>query len=131
MNIYLPKPAHICPHGQKLGLGIWYRVVPPEVDNLLSILSFGLLNHRLPRPCLISFERVWNCKQHGLLNVGRLGKESVVLEASENLRVTGFAFTTWTNAWKALDALGIGEPLRRQHQLLQGFIITTSYKTSL
>ncbi|XP_026392277.1 monooxygenase 2-like isoform X2 [Papaver somniferum] len=32
-----------------------------------------------------------------------LGLHSLVLE---NLRVTGFAFTTFTNAWKALDDLG-------------------------
>ncbi|KAI3927652.1 hypothetical protein MKW92_002052 [Papaver armeniacum] len=41
------------------------------------------------------------------------------------LRVTGFAFGTFTNAWKALDALGIGDTLREQHILLQGSVATS------
>ncbi|CAN1342318.1 Monooxygenase 3 [Linum perenne] len=28
----------------------------------------------------------------------------------------------WTNAWKAMDALGVGDSLRRKHQLLDGYI---------
>ncbi|RDX72837.1 Monooxygenase 2, partial [Mucuna pruriens] len=34
-------------------------------------------------------------------------------------RVTGFALTTWTNAWKALDAVGVGDILRQQHVQLK------------
>jgi len=45
----------------------------------------------------------------------RLGVRSLVLEYSDSLRVSGFALTTWTNAWKALDALGVGDILRHQH----------------
>ncbi|CAB4321216.1 unnamed protein product [Prunus armeniaca] len=45
---------------------------------------------------------------------------SLVLESSDSLRTTGFAFSAWTNAWKALDALGIGDTLRRQHETLHG-----------
>ncbi|OVA15772.1 FAD binding domain [Macleaya cordata] len=56
------------------------------------------------------------------LGLHRMGLRSLVLESSDSLRVTGFAFTTWTNAWKALDALGIGDSLRQQHDLLQGYI---------
>ncbi|XP_062018922.1 monooxygenase 2-like [Rosa rugosa] len=52
------------------------------------------------------------------LGLHRLGIRSLVLETSESLRTTGFAFSTWTNAWKALDAIGIGESLRRQHETL-------------
>lgn len=52
--------------------------------------------------------------------LGRLGIRSLVLESSESLRATGFAFTTWTNAWKALDALGIGDSLRQQHEKICG-----------
>ncbi|MFQ6656924.1 hypothetical protein Gotur_026822, partial [Gossypium turneri] len=52
------------------------------------------------------------------LGLHRLGIRSLVLESSERLRITGFAFTTWENAWKALDAIGIGDSLRRQHYLL-------------
>ncbi|KAI3846781.1 hypothetical protein MKX03_028297 [Papaver bracteatum] len=40
------------------------------------------------------------------LGLHRMGLKILVLESWENLRVTGFAFT---NAWKALDALGIGD----------------------
>jgi 2-polyprenyl-6-methoxyphenol hydroxylase-like FAD-dependent oxidoreductase len=67
------------------------------------------------------------------LGLHRLGIRSLVLEASDNLRVTGYAFTTWTNAWKALDALGIGDSLRQHHVLLQGVIahsIATGLPTS-
>ncbi|GAY46020.1 hypothetical protein CUMW_093780 [Citrus unshiu] len=53
------------------------------------------------------------------LGLYRLGIRSMVLESSESLRVTGFAFTVWTNAWKALDAVGIGNSLRQQHQQLR------------
>lgn len=52
-----------------------------------------------------------------------MGLKSTVLETSECLRVTGFAFLTWENGWKALDALGIGDSLRQQHELLQGYLI--------
>ena len=53
----------------------------------------------------------------------RIGLRSLVLESSESLRVTGYAITTWTNAWKALDALGmsIGDYLRQQHAQIQGY----------
>ncbi|KAJ0967866.1 hypothetical protein J5N97_024783 [Dioscorea zingiberensis] len=57
------------------------------------------------------------------LGLHRKGVRSVVLESSEALRAAGFAFTTWTNAWRALDALGIADSLRRQHLRLQGLAI--------
>lgn len=50
----------------------------------------------------------------------RLGIRSLVLESSDCLKVTGFAFTTWNNAWKALDALGVADSLRQQHQQIHG-----------
>ncbi|KAF8410383.1 hypothetical protein HHK36_002911 [Tetracentron sinense] len=46
------------------------------------------------------------------------GSECLVLESSGCLRTTGYAFTIWANAWKALDALGIGDLLRKQHEQL-------------
>lgn len=49
-----------------------------------------------------------------------MGVRSLVLESSDTLRVTGFALTTWTNAWKALDAVGVGGILRKQHVQLNG-----------
>ncbi|KAL9415500.1 hypothetical protein AB3S75_043735 [Citrus x aurantiifolia] len=60
------------------------------------------------------------------LGLYRLGIRSMVLESSESLRVTGFAFTVWTNAWKALDAVGIGNSLRQQHQQLRSIVATPS-----
>ncbi|GAB4853138.1 hypothetical protein Ancab_017322 [Ancistrocladus abbreviatus] len=52
----------------------------------------------------------------------RLGLRSLVLESSSYLRVNGAAFTTWTNAWKALDALGIGDSLRVAHPRIRGLV---------
>ncbi|KAK1559173.1 hypothetical protein Q3G72_011496 [Acer saccharum] len=60
------------------------------------------------------------------LGLHRLGIRSLVLESSETLRVTGFAFTTWSNAWRALDAVGIGHSLRQQHQLIERIVVTST-----
>ncbi|KAK4259858.1 hypothetical protein QN277_006148 [Acacia crassicarpa] len=62
------------------------------------------------------------------LGLHRLGVRSLVLESSNTVRASGFALTIWTNAWKALDALGIGDILRQQHLQLRG-IFTTSLIT--
>ncbi|XP_012081825.2 monooxygenase 2 [Jatropha curcas] len=60
------------------------------------------------------------------LGLHRLGIESLVLEASANLRVTGFAFTTWTNAWKALEAIGVADSLREKHVEIEGLVPTST-----
>ncbi|KAK1261595.1 hypothetical protein QJS04_geneDACA001256 [Acorus gramineus] len=60
------------------------------------------------------------------LGLHRMGLSSIVLEASDKLRSSGFGFLTWTNAWKALDALGIGDTLRDQHIQLQRLIATST-----
>ncbi|KAB2620832.1 zeaxanthin epoxidase [Pyrus ussuriensis x Pyrus communis] len=60
------------------------------------------------------------------LGLHRLGIRSVVLESSDSLRTTGFALTTWTNAWKALDALGTGDTLRQQHGALRGNVTSST-----
>ncbi|KAK8564355.1 hypothetical protein V6N12_036481 [Hibiscus sabdariffa] len=60
------------------------------------------------------------------LGLHRLGIRSLVLESSERLRLTGFALNTWTNAWKALDAVGIGESLRHQHHLITSLLVTST-----
>ncbi|KDO68119.1 hypothetical protein CISIN_1g015331mg [Citrus sinensis] len=60
------------------------------------------------------------------LALHRLGIRSLVLESSESLRVTGFAITLWTNAWRALDAVGISDSLRQQHIQLQGMVVASS-----
>nr|POF08944.1 fad-dependent urate hydroxylase [Quercus suber] len=54
------------------------------------------------------------------LGLHKLGIRSLVLESSDELRTAGYALTLWTNAWKALDAVGIGDSLRLQHDLLDG-----------
>ncbi|CAL1398043.1 unnamed protein product [Linum trigynum] len=56
------------------------------------------------------------------LALHRVGIKSLVLESASSLRATGFALSTWDNAWRALDALGLGEALRQQHQLLDGVV---------
>lgn len=48
----------------------------------------------------------------------RLGIRSLVLESADALRAEGYALALWPNAWKALDAIGIGGLLRRQHNQL-------------
>ncbi|KAL0347472.1 UNVERIFIED_CONTAM: Monooxygenase 2 [Sesamum calycinum] len=54
------------------------------------------------------------------LGLHRLGIRTMVLESSDGLRITGFALTMWTNAWRALDALGIGDSLRARSLRMQG-----------
>lgn len=53
--------------------------------------------------------------------VCRLGVRSLVLESSEELRTTGFALTIWTNAWRALDAVGIGDAVRAKSLQIQKY----------
>ncbi|KAH9621497.1 hypothetical protein KSS87_002752 [Heliosperma pusillum] len=60
------------------------------------------------------------------LALQRVGLRALVLESYDTLRVTGAAFTTWTNAWKALDALGVGHSLRESHTRLSGLIATST-----
>ncbi|CAN1342321.1 Monooxygenase 3 [Linum perenne] len=60
------------------------------------------------------------------LALHRLGIRTLVLESSPSLRVTGFSMGVWTNAWKAMDALGVGDSLRRKHQLLDGLVAAST-----
>ncbi|WVZ54260.1 hypothetical protein U9M48_005085 [Paspalum notatum var. saurae] len=53
----------------------------------------------------------------------RKGVRSLVLESSPSLRASGFAFATWKNAFRALDALGVGDKIRTQHVRLQALHI--------
>ncbi|EEF41135.1 monoxygenase, putative [Ricinus communis] len=57
------------------------------------------------------------------LGLYRLGIKSLVLESSARLRLAEFALTTWTNAWKVIDALGIGDSLRKHHMLIDGCVL--------
>ncbi|KAL3840181.1 hypothetical protein ACJIZ3_024772 [Penstemon smallii] len=65
------------------------------------------------------------------LGLHRLGVGSVVLESSESLRVTGFALTLWTNAWRALDAVGVGDFLRGKSLKIIGFKIASQDSSRL
>ncbi|CAL4979823.1 unnamed protein product [Urochloa decumbens] len=49
------------------------------------------------------------------LGLHKKGVRSLVLESSPELRASGFAFGTWKNAFRALDALGIGDRIRKEH----------------
>ncbi|XP_074590729.1 monooxygenase 2-like [Curcuma longa] len=61
----------------------------------------------------------------------RKGLRSLVLESSDTLRAAGFALTVWTNAWRALDALGVGDSLRRHHLRLQAVVMSSASSASL
>ncbi|XP_051147358.1 monooxygenase 2-like isoform X2 [Andrographis paniculata] len=52
------------------------------------------------------------------LGLHRLGIRSLVLESADTLRAEGYALALWTNAWKALDAIGVGDLLRQKHEQL-------------
>ncbi|CAN6480777.1 unnamed protein product [Victoria cruziana] len=52
------------------------------------------------------------------LGFHRLGLRSLVLESGDELRTSGFALTQWSNAWKAMDTLGVGDILRQHHNQL-------------
>ncbi|XP_038974083.1 monooxygenase 2-like [Phoenix dactylifera] len=60
------------------------------------------------------------------LGLHRKGVRSLVLESSESLRAAGFGLLTWTNAWRALDTLGVGDSLRQSHVRLQGLTATSA-----
>ena len=55
-----------------------------------------------------------------LINFTRLGIRSFVLESSDSLRTTGFALALWANAWRALDAVGVGDSLRKHSLRISG-----------
>ncbi|XP_057795359.1 monooxygenase 2-like [Salvia miltiorrhiza] len=55
------------------------------------------------------------------LGLHKLGIRSLVLEASDGLRTTGFALTMWTNAWITLDIVGIGDTMRANSLPIEGF----------
>jgi len=57
-------------------------------------------------------------------NLCRKGVRSLVLESSPSLRASGFAFTTWKNAFRALDALGVGDKIREQHLLARAYVVS-------
>ncbi|KAG6529248.1 monooxygenase 2-like [Zingiber officinale] len=61
----------------------------------------------------------------------RKGLRSLVLESSDTLRAAGFVLNVWTNAWRALDSLGVGDSLRRRHLRLQTAVVSSASSASL
>lgn len=53
------------------------------------------------------------------LALHKAGLPVVVLEREAQLSAAGTALGLWTNAWRALDALGVGDALRQQHPEVQ------------
>lgn len=49
----------------------------------------------------------------------KAGLPVLLLERQAALPAGGSALGIWTNGWRALDALGAGDALRRQHPALQ------------
>ena len=49
------------------------------------------------------------------LALQKIGAKTLVLEGSASLPTSGAALGLWTNAWRALDALGAGDALRSMH----------------
>ncbi|KAJ4784491.1 hypothetical protein LUZ62_035737 [Rhynchospora pubera] len=60
------------------------------------------------------------------LGLHRKGVKSLVLESSPTLRTSGYAIGTWTNAWHALDALGIGNKVREHHRLVERVVVLSA-----
>ncbi|KAJ3689989.1 hypothetical protein LUZ61_019153 [Rhynchospora tenuis] len=60
------------------------------------------------------------------LGLHRKGAKSLVLESSPTLRTSGYAIGTWTNAWHALDALGIGNKVREHHPLVERVVVLSA-----
>ncbi|KAF7041352.1 hypothetical protein CFC21_051162 [Triticum aestivum] len=60
------------------------------------------------------------------LGLHRKGVRSLVLESSPALRASGFAFATWPNAFRALDALGVGDEIRKLHLHIEGLRVMSA-----
>lgn len=58
------------------------------------------------------------------LALHRTGTPFALLERTGGLRAEGSAIGTWTNAWRALDALGVGDGLRERWPALERIKIT-------
>ncbi|KAG0499724.1 hypothetical protein HPP92_004415 [Vanilla planifolia] len=58
------------------------------------------------------------------LGLLRIGKRSLVLERWHELRESGASLTLGSNAWRALDALGVAHKLLPRYYLLKSGIVT-------
>ncbi|XP_031264322.1 monooxygenase 3-like [Pistacia vera] len=55
----------------------------------------------------------------GIAGLTTAGDQELSMESSESLKVSGSAILLWTNAWKALDAVGIADSPRQQHEIIE------------
>ncbi|PKH84617.1 hypothetical protein CRG98_049999, partial [Punica granatum] len=61
----------------------------------------------------------------------RVGIRAVVLETASDLRATGAAILLWSNAWLALDALGVTDKLNLLYAPIErGFVTDVKTKST-
>lgn len=65
------------------------------------------------------------------LSLHRLGLQSLVLEQAESLRTGGTSLTLFKNGWRVLDAIGVGNDLRRQFLEIQGMVVKSDDGTEM
>jgi hypothetical protein len=53
--------------------------------------------------------------------VCRVGVKVHVLEQSSSIRATGTSLSLWSNAWRALQCLGVADALRQKYQSASGY----------
>ncbi|KAJ1693905.1 hypothetical protein LUZ63_010603 [Rhynchospora breviuscula] len=64
------------------------------------------------------------------IGLHRTGVKSLVLESSATMCTSGYALGLWTNSWRALDALGIGDKVREHHTLIERLVLSSPRATS-
>ena len=95
-------------------------IVGAGIAGLTTSLGFHRYQFTIFLVLMQSYILIIDARVKTGFHICRLGIPSLVLESSDTLRVTGFALTTWTNAWRALDAVGVGDILRQHHVHLNG-----------
>lgn len=105
-----------------------WRAVPAATrrscrpSTLLAAASLGLDAADLAQRDLSGTVVVTGAGPAGLATAAalhRVGLPAVLLEREAGLSAAGSALGLWTNAWRALEALGAAEPLRSQHPQIQ------------
>ncbi|KAJ4777605.1 FAD/NAD(P)-binding oxidoreductase family protein [Rhynchospora pubera] len=64
------------------------------------------------------------------IGLHRRGVKSLVLESSATMCTSGYALGLWTNSWRALDALGIGDKVREHHTSIKRLVLSSPRGTS-
>lgn len=55
--------------------------------------------------------------------LSRVGLKAVVLEQSDTLRAMGTTLTLWSNAFRVLDVLGVGDKFRTMYTNLLAYVL--------